>query len=228
VLETRFDNPVGGNVLDIDNTFQSETAEIRWGQSGLSLESASGYDFDPRDTPFSEPQDTVFPLGEFTHLNFPISLGTSISSVELFVRATLEVDSNGDVIDLGESIFEFAIMHDETPNNADPCPHGDAEDNANGCADQVIIETMSSSDTFTINGEEGTLTILGFSETLEDAENGIFSSEFISPENGENIRILSAAFTAVDAPQVPTPAPLLLVAAGLLGLFSTRGLGRRG
>ncbi|WP_295880301.1 THxN family PEP-CTERM protein [uncultured Thiohalocapsa sp.] len=232
VLETRFDNPSGGNVLTIDDVFVPDAApaQIRWGQGALAgdLANASGYEFDPRDTPFSEPEETIFELGNFTHFNFPISLGTSIDSVELFLRAMITVEDGGEVFDLGQSIFEFAVMHDETPNNAVPCPYGDDDDNANGCADQVIIETLTTSDTFAFNGRELTLEILGFSETLQDAQDGIFDSEFISPERGENVRILSAAFATVSEGETPVPAPLLLMAAGLFGLFGAQYLRRRG
>lgn len=232
VLETRFDNPSGGNVLAIDDVYvpNAGPAQIRWGQAELQgdLENASGYQFDPRDTPFSEPEETIFDLGEFTHFNFPISLGTSIDEVELFLRAEITVDDNGTIYDLGQSIFEFLVKHDETRNNANPCPYGDADDNANGCADQVIIETLTTSDTFSFDGRELTLSILGFSETLEDAENGIFDSEFISPERDQNMRILSAAFATVGTGETPVPAPLLLMAAGLFGLFGAQHLRRRG
>ena len=66
---------------------------------------------------------------------------------------------------------------------------------------------------FTINGIEYTLKVLGFGDTP-----GNLKDNFISQEGGTSNTELWAVITAVNPGEVPEPAPLALLALGLLGL----------
>ena len=221
-LEAVFQNATGGSNI-VQTISYGDPASIRWGVTNGGPQ--SGYDFDAQDTPFTRVQDTVFGLGEFTHHNFPIGRNTGITSVELFVRANIvSVPDAGPDVSLGTSIFKFLIKHEETHNVA-PCPYP----GTSVCDDRVSISTLTSSDSVLIDGINYTLSILGFSETLADANNGIFNADFLSPEGGSNTRVLAATFAVDDrniAP-VPLPAglPLLLASLGVLGLVRKRSKG---
>jgi hypothetical protein len=212
---SRFYDPVGGNILDITDTFV-ESSFAYWGQTGLTPGvNSSGYEFDAEPVPLTEGENTPFSLGTFSHLNFPITIGTGISSilfdVEGFVSLTTE---GGTEYDLGSKIFSFLISHDETSNSL-PCP-GPSD---SVCDDYVSIAPTADTDEFIVEGVKYTLGILGFAASLEDAEDGIFSDVFQSPEGGENERIMVAQFTGESIPVVPAPSVLALFGAGLMGLY---------
>lgn len=94
IIESRFFDPVGGaglNIRQIDTGF-TDPASIRWGQNSLAIANTSGYEFDAATPPaLTAPISTVFGLGEFTHFNFPISGGTSITGVSFEVRGGAHV-----------------------------------------------------------------------------------------------------------------------------------------
>ena len=223
VLEARFYDPVGGSVQSIDNTF-GDPISIRWGTSG----SQSGYDFDAADTPFSEDPFTVFALGDFTHFNQPITAGTSITGVNMDVRGSLTIvdDFIGETL-IGERTFSFGIAHDETTNRSPCADNPDGTPSISVCDDFVNISTLSGSDTFFVDGVEYTLNILGFSQTLADAEAGIFSPFFGSPEGGNNVRVLAATFDESLPPPPPPVVPLPAAAWFLLGGLGSLGALRK-
>ncbi|MBK0328702.1 THxN family PEP-CTERM protein [Rhodobacteraceae bacterium F11138] len=223
VLESRFYDDQGGNVRLIDTSFD-DFSRLRWGQDGLAMNQTSGYRYENRATPFNENAGDVFGIGNFAHFNKPINANTSINAVNMAIRGSLSVNGGPAV----ERIFEFNISHDETTNSGS-CAYGGANGqgvNANGCADRVVITTADTSDTFELDGMDYTLNILGFSETLAAAGNGIFSSEFLSAENGTNRRVLAASFQVADVAPVPVPASLVLTLSGL-GLLGSIGAYRR-
>ena len=97
-------NYVGGaGTVNINNTSPTG-GSIRWGSGGSSQ---SGYDFAAVALPIIAQSDgTNFALGTFTHLNFPINAGTSITAVDLTVS-------------LGNAFTTSATFHydhNETPN----------------------------------------------------------------------------------------------------------------
>ena len=228
LLESRFVNAVGGNVLTIDNTF-GDPSQVCWGQAGLNpCTKSSGFTYTNSTTPFSENPNDVFALGEFTHYNLPINENASIKSVQLEITGTISAaEDGGPWAAIGQRTFIFDIMHNETLNGDNPCKSSvpDVTDpvNAAGCADEVTMSIASGSEYFTVGLTNFTLEILGVSMSLEDAGNGIFTPTFLSSENAVNSRIIAAQFTATPTTPVPLPAALPLMGAGLAVLgFAAR------
>jgi hypothetical protein len=71
--------------------------EVRWGTD--IGDGQSGYRFDPAAPPEQTGIDPeqIFTLGTFTHFNFPIASGTSITGVDLLVSFVLRIPS-GDLV----------------------------------------------------------------------------------------------------------------------------------
>lgn len=230
-LAARFINPVGGNVLAIDGA-ATDPAYISWGQNSRTPQpggNSSGYEFDARDAPFAETQDTPFLLGSFTHFNNVIQTGTSISAVQLEIIADISAGLAGDPLtSFGTRSFLFDITHNETPNSADPCGSSvpDPLDPVNvfGCADEVSLSIAQGSQSFTLGDTMLILDIFGFAETEADATNGTFSPTFLSPEGGTNLRYLSAGFVedVRTFSDVPLPASAWLLFAGVAGIAGLR------
>src|SRR5690606_33948342 len=102
-----WENVQGENVTDIG------TNEIRWG--ARTDKNKSGYRFDAADNlPLTFESGDDFTLGTFTHINFPITSGTAITSADLDL--TVELDILGTSLEQGP--YTFSFKHTETPNNA--------------------------------------------------------------------------------------------------------------
>jgi PEP-CTERM motif len=153
---------IGGPALGFTGN-NTANASVRWGTStGFGR---SGYDFAAIGIPqlvLTPPNaSAVTTIGRFTHVNQPISAGTSISSAKL--RFSTDVFVNGNFLDTVSFIYDFD--HDETPNGANPCAYGGANNvgvNINGCADRVNTVFNSQSEFFTIGGTDYALDVVGF------------------------------------------------------------------
>ncbi len=170
---------------------------------------------------------TDFDLGTFTHNNFVINKGTSITGAGLSIAVNLMV---GGVSKAVTAAFNFS--HDETSNKGEAngvCKNGGANYsgvNSGGCADRVsILDNAASKQTFDIDGFQYILDITGFTV------GGQFFTEFWTTENAANSAILKARFTLVGPvpgqpgpiptpgpTPIPVPAPVPLPAAGWLML----------
>src|SRR5690606_20875690 len=76
------------------------------------------YRFDAADNlPLTFESGDYFTLGTFTHINFPITSGTAITSADLDL--TVELDILGTSLEQGP--YTFSFKHTETPNNACIC-----------------------------------------------------------------------------------------------------------
>jgi len=154
-------NPINGTNVNISPNGGDGT--IRWGVS--TGYGQSGYNFIGAD--FSTVLDQSIDssgsvnIGQFQHLNFPISTGGAITGVGL--KFTTDVWVGSDF--LGTKTFDYSFTHFETPNQDNPCANGlsnSAGINVNGCADRVTMNFNSNSEVFDIGGKLYTLNIDGF------------------------------------------------------------------
>ncbi len=202
---------VAGNWHDpVDNVPGSQPGEptitngvpassINW---GVTSGSQSGYDFSrkipgtqtlpPAPTPF-------FPLGTFTHRNFPVS-DPSLTAVQLDVVLLLDVDG----VQTGPLNFTFTFNHVETPNNPTPpatCPYPTPP--GEGCTDRVTFVSAPQPTTFKVGGVDYTLSM-----SFVDG-NGNPVAEFLTREGLINTADLVGQFTL---PPAAINAPALTVA----------------
>jgi uncharacterized repeat protein (TIGR01451 family) len=146
------------------------TSIIRWGTTSGTPQ--SGYDFTATiPPPFTFPGPIpFFSLGTFTHRNFEVS-DPSLTSVQLDVVLMLSIDG----VPTGPLTFTYTFNHEETPNNAMPCPYPTPP--GEGCTDRVTIVSEAQPTTFQVDGVDLTL-------SMSFLVNGSPVSEYITREGG--------------------------------------------
>jgi hypothetical protein len=192
------------STIAINNAGGSDPDFISWGQGVSNPATKSGYKFDPRDGAFNPDLDTPFELGTFTHINNTI---TSLTDGFFGVDYNFSFDTNGDPSALSDVL---SFEHNETLN-AGPCPIGGFTD----CPDIVMVTILKlSTMAITVGTDIYIFELLGFSL---DGSGGSFTDTFISPEFGQNSSKLWAQISLgeSDIPEVPEPASLGLLGAGL-------------
>lgn len=210
------------------NNPSSTTAQARWGTNSGGPTANSGYDFTIAAQPvvFSVPPSpsSLQVLGTFTHQNFPITAGTSISGIKL--KLTADVTINGNPTLVGKT-FNYAFDHWETTNNANPCADGGSVTpnvptnvNRNGCADRVIANWAAESQDFLVGSEVYTLNINGFSLTADGANP--FTSFWTAESERNNAYLLASVALRSEVEQVPEPGSIALAGLALAGLAVSR------
>lgn len=187
------------------------TSEIRWGDPYYDESGdPSGYDFEAAGDLTVE-DGTMFTLGTFTHLNFPIDQPV-LETVDLSL--SFMIDGVASAI---STVVSFA--HWETPNWSSVCANGESKSvgvNANGCADQVTATlNEGNSETFQIEGVTYALDISGF------LHGGDLLSDFWTREDATNEALLIGSIRAIPS-EVPLPASGLLLLGGLAGMAMAR------
>jgi hypothetical protein len=180
-------------LLDTDSTAGNDTINFGdpiGGDPQPSLVVSDG-------TPVSGETGDTFSIGTLTHNNFRTAAGSTIS--ELLLNLTGDLTLDGTTFTGLE--FSYRIFIENTPNNEDDCP-GEAVP----CDDIITIETLSSSDTVNIDGQNVTLNVLGF------AIDGDLTDAFNTVEGRSNSADLLADLSAV--PEIPVPAAGWLMLAG--------------
>ena len=176
------DNVPGSQPGDPVITNGNPTSIIRWGTTSGTPQ--SGYDFTatlPPPQTFPGPAP-LFSLGTFTHRNFEVG-DPSLTQVQLDVVLVLNIDG----VQTGPLTFTYTFHHEETPNNANPCPYPTPP--GEGCTDRVTIVSSPQPTTLKIGGVDYTLTI-------SFLNNGNPVSEFITREGGTlNTSGISGQFT---------------------------------
>lgn len=210
---------IGGPALEFTGN-GTANASVRWGNDTGS--GRSGYDF----AAIGIPQLNVTPPGgsavtsiaQFSHVNQPITAGTSITSAKL--RFTTDVIVDGSFLTNVSFIYNF--NHDETPNAADPCAYGGANSqgvNINGCADRVLTVFNSQSEFFTIGNDDYALDVVGFLVGTPP----VTVTNFLTTEQQTNTAfILGRVVLYSEAVPESSTWAMLIAGFGLVGAASRR------
>lgn len=217
ITATWYDGSPVGNVTYAGNG--TTAPQARWGTGAQQ----SGYDFivEAQTFSFSVPPSPTpnQVLGEFTHLNYPIDAGTSITDIKLKITADVVINGGGALA----KIFNYDFDHFETDNGANPCANGGANGsgvNGAGCADRVKANWSSTSQDFLVGPDVYTLNVMGFSLT-RDGLNPF--TEFWTAENNHNhAYLLANVALRSEVENVPEPGSIALIGMALAGLVAVR------
>ncbi|WP_349237392.1 choice-of-anchor K domain-containing protein [Aeromonas sp. SrichE-2G] len=159
-IEASWVSAIGGKNLDYFDSSDNDSAkdQIRWGGKN---DTKSGYGFVDNDAALNGqiPLNEEIKLGTFTHYNYPVSSGTSITGVTM--QATFSVtDASGKVTPVTVTIN---FSHNETPNNwADS-------------RDMITIGTTTAS--FNFEGKVYSFEVLGFRDASGNVVKTIYTNE---------------------------------------------------
>lgn len=185
----------------------SDENQVRWGtpSGGSSSDGArSGYGFNGSNAVGPIIADEPFFLGRFTHYNRPINATTSFTGTTLTVTLTgLQCDDDSTPAEGGTQSFVYTFTHEETNNNASPCPYGDST--GNGCDDRVTVDQVPAT-VFTCPEGPRTLLIQGFFTNADChlAPAGDPSTSFVTGEGQDNAACLWATISPPPPPTTST------------------------
>lgn len=185
--------------------FLTGGSEVRWGRpvtpagkSGLKFTGVGFSSFDVGE---------IFKIGTLEHFNNAISSAATAAELNITLNFSDPAISQ---------VFNFAFGINETTNNATPCPAGDTAP----CDDIITFPNAFPSSTFSIDGMDFTLELLGFSDSPDGTPINQFISQEFDQGTGTNSTML---FGRITKKSVPEPATMLGVS--MLGIYfvSRRG-----
>uniref|UniRef100_UPI00332B26D0 beta strand repeat-containing protein n=2 Tax=Gammaproteobacteria TaxID=1236 RepID=UPI00332B26D0 len=166
----RFDGDIGSGGEDNDSALD----QVRW---GVTNGAKSGYGFMDNDGALNGEvvlnQDIV--LGTFTHYNYPINSGSSITAATMDVVFNV-IDSFGNVTAV---TLKLNFAHNETPNDgADP---------------RDIVTIGQTNVTFNYEGEQYTIQVIGFEDGDGNVVSSIYTDENASTSYDLVIRMVAGS-----------------------------------
>lgn len=186
------------------NSTLTDENQFRYGSpasgSGSGNGNRSGYGFNGNNNVGSITANQPFFLGRFTHYNRPITADNVLTGIGLAVTLTnLKCDDNSTPTEGGTQTFNYTFTHEETDNDANPCPYSDST--GNGCDDRVTVSQQSDT-TFTCPEGERTVQILGFytNANCHLSYSGSTSTSFITGEGQANPACLWARISDPSEP----------------------------
>ncbi|MFF8996864.1 choice-of-anchor K domain-containing protein [Streptomyces achromogenes] len=166
-----------GTSVNLPGLTGLNTSQIRWGQPATPGGAVSGYDFVDYEME-ANLGGREFPIGEFTHHNYPILLS---GQTQFWVYLAISVHfENGDF----NHDFTVNLRHDETPNQSS---HPN---------DVVKWEAIHEPETVFIDGNKYSVEITGFRKPGEKES----KPNFDVPEGSKDTAYLYARFQRA-APQ---------------------------
>ncbi|HNS02454.1 MAG TPA: choice-of-anchor K domain-containing protein [Anaerolineae bacterium] len=185
----------GSSTLADENQFRYGTPTL-----GSGSQYRSGYGFNGNNNVGPITANQPFFLGRFTHYNKPIQANNVLTGIGLAVTLTdLKCDDNSTPTEGSTQTFNYTFTHDETDNNASPCPYGDST--GYGCDDKVTVSQQADT-TFTCPEGERTVQILGFytNANCHLSYSGPTSASFITGERQDNPACLWARISDPSEP----------------------------
>lgn len=166
------------------------TDTIRFGEEANWWDRQSGYRFEGAAPPAIEvdPGDH-FVLGEFTHFNYPVESGTSITAAMLDVTVDLTID--GHLFE--DVVFSYKFSHEETPNSG-----SDPRDIVS------FLNNTPMSQALQVGDYSYLLNLVGF------VQGGQLVDQFLTDEKAKNTAYLKAKIHKVHTP-VPEPSTYILM-----------------
>ncbi|MGL4716699.1 MAG: choice-of-anchor K domain-containing protein, partial [Aeromonas sp.] len=163
-VEASWTSVVGGQNLVYSDGPDNDSAndQIRWGGAGGNK---SGYGFADNDAALNGdiPLNEEIKLGSFTHYNYAVPSGSAITAATMQVTFSV-TDAMGKVTPVKLTV---SFTHNETPNN--------------GTDPRDIITIGDATATFSFEGKEYTLAVLGFRDS-----NGQLVKTIYTDENASN------------------------------------------
>ncbi|MGL6350054.1 MAG: choice-of-anchor K domain-containing protein, partial [Aeromonas sp.] len=163
-VEASWTSVVGGQNLVYSDGPDNDSAndQIRWGGAGGNK---SGYGFADNDAALNGdiPLNEEIKLGSFTHYNYAVPSGSAITAATMQVTFSV-TDAMGKVTPVTLTV---SFTHNETPNN--------------GTDPRDIITIGDATATFSFEGKEYTLAVLGFRDS-----NGQLVKTIYTDENASN------------------------------------------
>jgi hypothetical protein len=218
-IEINLDNPQAEFVSINGGTGQAGegTNHITWGTPYAPENPTgqkSGLSFDGFSPPLHVAIDQAFDLGTLTHENYSVKAGTAASGA----RLQFDFDIKGAHPVHQSHMFDLTI--DET-NNEVPISQCKYNSTTYACADKISFPQMQGAQSFTLDGVNYTLSLLGFGDSPDN-----LMHDFITQERASSSTDLWGVISAVPM-AVPEPGILGMFGLGLLGIGGLAVAARR-